>query len=92
MNVTIEGIYLNGYAKPDYKDKQTGEVSQGDFIVQIQQKKELSNGSVQMEYFDIPVDRALEKQYANNQTGDAVSVLCNVYGENFAQLKIGKAK
>ena len=21
MNVTIEGIYLNGYAKPDYKDK-----------------------------------------------------------------------
>lgn len=92
MNVTIEGIYLNGYAKPDYKDKQTGEVSQGDFIVQIQQKKELSNGSVQMEYFDIPVDRALEKQYATNQTGDVVSVLCNVYGENFAQLKIGKAK
>mgnify|MGYP003447072892 CR=1 FL=1 len=23
MNVVIEGIYLNGYAKPDYKDKQT---------------------------------------------------------------------
>lgn len=92
MNVTIEGIYLNGYAKPDYKDKNSGEVSQGDFIVQIQQKKELSNGSVQMEYFDIPVDRALEKQYATNQTGNVVSVLCNVYGENFAQLKIGKAK
>ncbi len=92
MNVTIEGIYLNGYAKPDYKDKNTGDVSQGDFIVQIQQKKELSNGSVQMEYFDIPVDRALEREYATNQTGDAVSVLCNVYGENFAQLKIGKAK
>lgn len=92
MNVVIEGIYLNGYAKPDYKDKQTGEVSQGDFIVQIQQKKELSNGSLQMEYFDIPVDRALEKQYATKQTGDVVTVLCNVYGENFAQLKIGKAK
>lgn len=92
MNVTIEGIYLNGYAKPDYKDKNTGDVSQGDFIVQIQQKKELSNGSVQMEYFDIPVDRALEREYATNQTGDTVSVLCNVYGENFAQLKIGKAK
>lgn len=92
MNVTIEGIYLNGYAKPDYKDKNSGEVSQGDFIVQIQQKKELSNGSLQMEYFDIPVDRALEKQYATNQTGNVVSVLCNVYGENFAQLKIGKAK
>lgn len=92
MNVTIEGIYLNGYAKPDYKDKNSGEVSQGDFIVQIQQKKELSNGSVQMEYFDIPVDRTMENLYVDKKTGDIVSVLCNVYGENFAQLKIGKAK
>lgn len=92
MNVTIEGIYINGYTKPDYKDKNSGEVSQGDFIVQIQQKKELSNGSVQMEYFDIPVDRTMEKLYVDKKTGDIVSVLCNVYGENFAQLKIGKAK
>ena len=45
-----------------------------------------------MEYFDIPVDRMLEKHYVDKKTGDAVSVLCNVYGENFAQLKIGKAK
>ena len=27
MNVEISGTYLNGYAKPDYKDKETGEVS-----------------------------------------------------------------
>lgn len=55
MNVIIEGMYLNGYAKPDYKDKNSGEVTLGDFVVQIQQKKELTNGSMQLEYYDIPV-------------------------------------
>jgi len=28
MNVEISGTYLNGYSKPDYKDKETGEVKQ----------------------------------------------------------------
>jgi|GEM_PF-3415534 hypothetical protein len=92
MNVEITGTYLNGYAKPEYKDKTTSEVYQGDYVVQIQQKKVLSNSAVQMEYYDIPVDRALEKQYADKKVGDTVKVVCNVYGENFAQIKIGKAK
>lgn len=92
MNVTIEGIYINGFSKPDYKDKATGEVIQSDFIVQIQQQKNLPNGSIQMEYFDIPIDRAFEKAYLDKKMGDKVRVLCNVYGENFAQIKIGKAK
>jgi hypothetical protein len=92
MNVTIEGMYLNGYAKPEYKDKNTGEMFLGDFVVQIQQRKELSNGAMQMEYYDIPVDRSLEKQFADKNVGDVVKVPCNVYGENFAQIKISKAK
>ncbi|MBE0499367.1 MAG: hypothetical protein IBX43_09040 [Campylobacterales bacterium] len=92
MNAEISGIYLNGYPKPDYKSKETGEVIQGDFIVQIQQKKELSNGSIQIESYDIPIDRALEKQFQDKKLGDVVKVPCNVYGENFAQIKVGKAK
>ena len=92
MNVEITGIYLNGYAKPDYKDKETGEVKVGDYIVQIQQTKALSNGAIQNEYFDIPLDRELEKQFSTAMMGDTVKVPCNVYGENFAQLKVGKAK
>jgi hypothetical protein len=92
MNVDISGAYLNSYAKPDYKNKETGEVSQGDYVVQLQQTKELSNGAIQLEYLDIPVDRALEKQYQDKKVGDTVKVPCNVYGENFAQIKIGKAK
>lgn len=92
MNVEISGTYLNGYAKPDYKDKETGEVKSGDFIVQIQQTKALSNGAIQNEYFDIPLDRELEKHFVDKKMGDSVKVPCNVYGENFAQLKLGKAK
>jgi len=92
MNVEITGTYLNGYPKPEYKDKTTGEVKQGDYVVQIQQKKVLSNSSVQIEHYDIPVDRAFEKQFSDKKLGESVKVLCNVYGENFAQIKIGKAK
>ena len=92
MNVEISGMYLNGYAKPDYKDKETGEVKLGDYIVQIQQTKSLSNGAIQNEYFDIPLERDMEKKFVDKKMGDMVKVPCNVYGENFAQLKIGKAK
>ena len=92
MNVEISGQYLNGYTKPDYKNKESGEVVQGDFVVQLQQKKELSNGAIQIESFDVPVDRSLEKQYQDKKMGDLVRVPCNVYGENFAQIKVGKAK
>lgn len=91
MNVEITGMYLNGFPK-EYKDKTSGELVQGDYVVQIQQEKILPSGAKQMEYYDIPVDRVLEKQYADKKVGDTVKVLCNVYGENFAQIKIGKAK
>lgn len=92
MNVEISGTYQNSYAKPDFKDKETGELKVGDYVVQIQQRKDLSNGSVQLENLDVPIDRALAKHYADKKIGDIVKIPCNVYGENFAQLKIGKAK
>jgi len=91
MNVEISGSFLNGFGK-EYKDKKSGELVQGDFIVQMQQQKKLPNGSMQMEYLDIPVEREHEKLFENKKVGDTVKVLCNVYGENFAQIKIGKAK
>lgn len=92
MNVEISGAYQNGYAKPDFKDKVTGEIKIGDYVIQIQQRKILSNGAVQFENLDIPIDRALEKNYKDTKVGETVKVPCNVYGENYAQIKIGKAK
>ena len=92
MNAIIEVVKTNSYPKPDYKDKSTGEVVQGDYIVQGTQLRTLSNGSTQLENLDIPVDRSMEKVYAEKKVGELVKVNCNVYGENFAQIKIGKAK
>lgn len=92
MNVEISGTYLNGYAKADYKNRDTGEVMQGDYCVQIQQSKTLSNGAIQNEYYDVPIARELEKHYQGKKVGETVKVPCNVYGENFAQIKIGRAK
>jgi len=91
MNVEITGIYKNGFGK-EFKDKTTGLPVQGDFVVQIEQEKKLANGQIQFESYDIPVDREHEKLYQGKKRGDTVKVLCNVYGENFAQIKIGKAK
>ena len=91
MNVEITGIYKNGFSK-EFKDKATGLPVQGDFIVQLEQEKKLPNGQIQFESYDIPVDREQEKFYQGKKRGDTVKVLCNVYGENFAQIKIGKAK
>ena len=91
MNVEITGIYKNGFGK-EFKDKVTGLPVQGDFVVQVEQEKKLPNGQVQFESYDIPVEREQEKLYQGKKRGDTVKVLCNVYGENFAQIKIGKAK
>jgi len=92
MNAIIEVTKTNSYPKPDYKDKATGEMVQGDYIVQGHQVKTLPNGSTQLEYLDIPVDRSMEKHYADKKIGELVKVPCNIYGENFAQIKVGKAK
>lgn len=92
MNVIIEIVKTHGFLKPDYKDKSTGEITLGDYVIQGNQIRTLSNGSTQLENLDIPVDRSMEKHYADKKVGELVKVNCNVYGENFAQIKIGKAK
>jgi len=92
MNVIIEIVKTNSYPKPDYKDKTTGEIVPGDYVVQGSQIRTLSNGSIQLENLDIPVDRSMEKIYAEKKVGELIKIPCNVYGENFAQIKIGKAK
>lgn len=91
MNVEITGIYKNGFEK-EFKDKATGLPIQGDFVVQIEQEVQLQDNQVRFDSYDIPVAREQEKFYQSKKRGDTVKVLCNVYGENFAQIKIGKAK
>ena len=90
MNVIIEGIHLNGFIK-ERTDKKTGQIIK-EYVEQIQQQKVLPSGEIKMEYFDVPLDISMHKQFADKKVGDKVSVPCSVYGENFAQIKIGKVK
>ena len=92
MNVEISGEFLNGYFKPDSKDKETGEIKLGDYVVQIQQEIQLANGDLKFEHLTIPVDRSLADEYKQYSKGDKVRVPCNVYGENYAKINISKAK
>lgn len=90
MNVTVEGIFQNGYFQ-ERKNKKTGEVTR-DFIVQIQQKESLNDGSIKLIPLNVPVDESLSKNYIDKKYGDTVKIPCNVYGENFAEIKISKMK
>lgn len=90
MNVTIEGIFQNGYFQ-ERKNKKTGEVNR-DYIVQIQQKESLNDGSVKLIPLNIPVEETFSKSYTDKKYGDTVKIPCNVYGDNFADIKISKMK
>ena len=58
MNAIIELIFSNSFFKPDFKNKETGVVVEGDFVIQGQQKHELSNGEVKFINIDVPVERS----------------------------------
>jgi len=91
MNVEITGFYKGHYVK-EFKDKATGLPVQGDLVVQIEQEIQLPNNQIKFESYDVPLDKEHKKSFQGKKRGDIVKLLCNVYGENFAQIKIGKAK
>jgi hypothetical protein len=91
MNVEITGFYKAHHIK-EFKDKATGLPVQGDLVVQIEQEVSLPNNQIKFESYDVPLERENEKVFQGKKRGDVVKLLCNVYGENFAQIKIGKAK
>lgn len=71
------------------KTKKTGEVTR-DYIIQIQQKESLNDGGIKLIPLNVPVDESLSKNYNDKKYGDTVKIPCNVYGENFAEIKISK--
>lgn len=94
MNVEITAIHKNLIVK-EKKDKYTGEIVK-ELLLQVEQKKELPDGQFQFESYDIPVDIALHKQYADKKYGDVIKIPCNIYAKaisaEFATLGISKAK
>ena len=94
MNAEITAIHKNLIVK-EKKDKFTGELIK-ELLLQVEQKKELTDGQFKFESYDIPVDISLHKNYADKKAGDIIKVPCNVYAKainaDFAILGISKAK
>ena len=90
MNVIIEGKLKNLFSK-EYKDKKTGEVTKN-FILQVEQTEKKDNDEVEFKYLNIPIDTNIVPNYKDKKNGDIIKIPCNVYGDNFAEIKISKYK
>lgn len=75
MKVTISGILAGMFQKPDFKDKETGEITVGKHVLQLLVDSELSNGSVKQEMQDISIPKEQVSMY-ENQKGKKVEVEC----------------
>ena len=76
MKVIIEGQLMSMYKKPDFKDKETGEVSVGKNVLQILVESELSNGSLKRDMQDISIPDNRLKEF-EEQVGKTVQVKCD---------------
>ncbi|MCX6074929.1 MAG: hypothetical protein NTY39_11455 [Campylobacterales bacterium] len=81
MKVIIEGMLLSIYKNNDFKDKETGEVSQGKHKLQLLVETELQNGSVKNEMQDISIPDIRVKEY-EPQIGKKVQVKCDVVSKS----------
>lgn len=76
MKVIIEGMLLSTYLKPDFRDKESGEVTKGKPVLQFLVDTELSNGSIKQEMQDISIPIEKLSEY-KNQVGKKIQVKCS---------------
>ena len=76
MKVTIEGILSSTFLKPDFKDKETGEVTKGKPVLQFLVDTELSNGSIKQEMQDISIPIEKLPEY-KDKVGKKIQVQCS---------------
>ena len=77
MKVIIEGQLLSVYKGTDFKDKETGAVSEGKHKLQLLVENELSNGSIRHEMQDVSIPLEQVKEF-ESQIGQKVQVKCEV--------------
>ena len=81
MKVIIEGQLLSTYKNPDFKDKDTGEVSEGKNKVQLLVETKLSNGSVKHEMQDISIPDSKVAEY-KSKVGQKIQLQCNYMSQS----------
>ena len=76
MTVTIEGKMLSGYQKPDFTNKESGEVTKGKFVVQLMVEQKLKNDEIKNELLDVSIPNELITKYKGKE-GQVVLIKCN---------------
>lgn len=76
MTVTIEGKMLSGYQKPDFTNKESGEVTKGKFVVQLMVEQKLKNDEIKNELLDVSIPNELITKY-KGKDGQVVQIKCN---------------
>lgn len=77
MKVILEGQVLAVYKSNDYKDKETGEVSQGKHKMELIIENELANGSIRHDMQSITIPGSRVKEF-EAQIGKKVQVKCDI--------------
>lgn len=77
MKVIIEGMLLSIYKNNDFKDKETGEVSQGKHKMELIIENELPNGSIRHDMQSITIPDSRVKEF-ESQIGKIVHVKCDI--------------
>lgn len=81
MKIIIEGQLLSIYKSNDFKDKETGDVTQGKHKLQLLVESELQNGSVKNDMQDISIPDARVKEF-ETQVGQKIQVKCDVVSKS----------
>lgn len=77
MKIIIEGMLMSIYRNNDFKDKESGEVTQGKQKLQVLVENTLDNGSIKHEMQDISIPDSRVKEY-EAQVGKKVQVRCDL--------------
>ncbi len=75
MTVVLVGNMFSGYRKPDFTNKETGEVTKGKFIVQLMVEKKLRNDEIKKEILDVSIPDELVSKYKGKE-GQDVQIKC----------------
>lgn len=81
MKIIVEGLLYFIHKGNNFKDKETGEVSEGKHKLEVLVESELQGGSVkhEMQYISIPDNRLKEFE---SQVGKKVQVKCDVVSKS----------
>ena len=73
MDIFIKAKLFSAFQKPDFTNKDTGEITKGKYILQLISERKLSNGENKVDLTDISVPASLVNQF-KDKVGNVVTV------------------